>query len=176
MGALGDILTMLAYFLAGIMAVGAVFGCTNTLLAAVAGRTHEIGALMAIGFKPWAIRIGFLLEALMLGLMGGIIGVLLAYSIDGVATGTMRYPGAEETVAQWRSLDGCSDVADTAAPPRDLDAAVEGPETTVTMYVDGCAGSSWVEFWRMEGSGHVPQLTDAFTSAVMDYFLGPIVP
>jgi putative ABC transport system permease protein len=90
-GMLGEILMMLAYFLAGIMAIGAIFGCTNTLLAAVAGRTHEIGALMAIGFKPWAIRVGFLFEALMLGLMGGILGVLIAYPIDGVATGTMNW-------------------------------------------------------------------------------------
>jgi poly(3-hydroxybutyrate) depolymerase len=103
-------------------------------------------------------------------------------ALHAVASGAGRfgtdrsYPGAEETVARWRSYNGCTDVADTTAPPRDLDSAVAGPETTVTMYVDGCAGGSWVEFWRMEGSGHVPQLTENFTSAVMDYFLGPIVP
>jgi putative ABC transport system permease protein len=90
-GTLGTILMMLAYFLAGIMAVGAIFGCTNTLLASVAGRTHEIGALMAIGFKPWAIRLGFLFESLVLGLMGGILGVLIALPINGVATGTMNF-------------------------------------------------------------------------------------
>jgi putative ABC transport system permease protein len=90
-GVLGDILATLAYLLAGIMAIGAVFGCTNTLLAAVAGRTHEIGALMAIGFKPWDIRIGFLLESLVVGLMGGVLGILIALPINGVATGTINF-------------------------------------------------------------------------------------
>ena len=87
-----------------------------------------------------------------------------------------QYPGAEETAARWRAIDGCTDVADTAAPPRDLDNAVSGPETTVTMYVDGCEDGTRVELWRMENSGHVPMLTASFTSAVMDFFLGPIVP
>jgi putative ABC transport system permease protein len=90
-GLLGGILATLAYLLAGIMAIGAVFGCTNTMLAAVAGRTHEIGALMAIGFKPWAIRIGFLFESLVVGLMGGVLGVLIALPVNGVATGTMNF-------------------------------------------------------------------------------------
>jgi ABC-type antimicrobial peptide transport system permease subunit len=90
-GVLGAILATLAYLLAGIMAIGAVFGCTNTLLAAVAGRTHEIGTLMAMGFKPWAIRLGFLFESLVVGLMGGVIGILIALPINGVATGTINF-------------------------------------------------------------------------------------
>jgi ABC-type antimicrobial peptide transport system permease subunit len=101
-GPLGIILQTLAYLLAGIMAVGAIFGCTNTLLAAVAGRTHEIGALMAIGFKPWAIRVGFLFESLVLGLMGGVIGVLLALPINGVATGTMNFTTFTEQAFSFR--------------------------------------------------------------------------
>jgi ABC-type antimicrobial peptide transport system permease subunit len=101
-GPLGVILTTLAYLLAGIMAVGAVFGCTNTLLASVAGRTHEIGALMAIGFKPWGIRIGFLIESLVLGLMGGILGVLIALPINGVATGTMNWVSFTEQAFSFR--------------------------------------------------------------------------
>lgn len=90
-GILGDVLATLAYLLAGIMAIGAIFGCTNTMLAAVAGRTHEIGALMAIGFKPSAIRLGFLIESLVVGLMGGVVGVLIALPINGVATGTLNF-------------------------------------------------------------------------------------
>jgi ABC-type antimicrobial peptide transport system permease subunit len=101
-GALGTILQTLAYLLAGIMAVGAVFGCTNTLLAAVAGRTHEIGALMAIGFKPWAIRVGFLFESIVLGLLGGALGVLIALPINGVATGTMNFTTFTEQAFSFR--------------------------------------------------------------------------
>jgi ABC-type antimicrobial peptide transport system permease subunit len=101
-GMLGTILTTLAYLLAGIMAIGAVFGCTNTLLAAVAGRTHEIGALMAIGFKPWAIRIGFLFESLVVGILGGIVGVLIALPVNGVATGTMNFLTFTEQAFSFR--------------------------------------------------------------------------
>lgn len=101
-GMLGTILTTLAYLLAGIMAIGAVFGCTNTLLAAVAGRTHEIGALMAIGFKPWSIRVGFLFESLVVGLMGGVLGVLIALPVNGVATGTMNLVTFTEQAFSFR--------------------------------------------------------------------------
>lgn len=90
-GDLAMVIQILARGLAFIMAIGAVFGCTNTLLAAVAGRTHEIGALLAIGFKPWQIRVGFLFESLVLGLMGGVLGVLFALPVNGLATGTMNW-------------------------------------------------------------------------------------
>ncbi len=90
-GFLGTFLRAMAYFLAGIMAVGAVFGATNTLLASLAGRTREIGALLAMGYRPWHVRAGFLLEAILLGLLGGVAGVLLALPIHGVATGTTNW-------------------------------------------------------------------------------------
>ena len=90
-GVLGTVLGALARALAFIMSIGAIFGCTNTLLAAVAGRTHEIGALLAIGFKPWQIRMGFLFESLVLGLMGGELGILFALPVNGLATGTMNW-------------------------------------------------------------------------------------
>jgi polyhydroxybutyrate depolymerase len=91
-------------------------------------------------------------------------------SFDGGSfTSDRTYPGAEQTVATWRTLNGCTEVADTSAPPRDLDDAVDGAETTVIAYRDGCADGSRVELWRMAGSGHVPWLTDAFAPAVIDF-------
>jgi len=90
-GFLGAFLKAMAYFLAGIMAVGAIFGSTNTLLASIAGRTREIGTLLAMGYKPMHIRAGFLLEALLLGLAGGALGVVLALPVNGLATGTTNW-------------------------------------------------------------------------------------
>jgi ABC-type lipoprotein release transport system permease subunit len=90
-GLLGDVLKAIAYFLASIMAVGAVFGSTNTLLASLAGRTREIGTLLAMGYRPMAIRVGFLLEALALGLAGGLLGALMSIPINGLATGTTNW-------------------------------------------------------------------------------------
>ncbi len=84
--------------------------------------------------------------------------------------GGLSYPSAEETVAQWRDHNGCTDVADTTAPPLDLDLAVAGAETAVTKYADGCGEGSRVELWRIDGGRHVPALSDAFTPAVIDFF------
>lgn len=82
---------IMAYFLASIMAVGAVFGSTNTLLASLAGRTREIGTLLAMGYLPRHVMLGFLAEALALGLMGGVVGVAMAWPVNGVATGTVNW-------------------------------------------------------------------------------------
>ena len=87
----------------------------------------------------------------------------------GVFSGGRAYPGAEETVAQWRALNGCSEAADTSTPPLDLDDAVREAETVVTVYADGCRDGSRVALWSMEGSYHVPRLNDAFAPAVLDF-------
>jgi polyhydroxybutyrate depolymerase len=80
------------------------------------------------------------------------------------------YPGAEETVQQWREHNGCTGVADTTAPPLDLDTSLSGAETVVTRYADGCGDGSRVELWSIEGGGHVPAISAAFTPAVLDFF------
>lgn len=90
--------------------------------------------------------------------------------VGGTFPGGRTYPGAEQTVATWRQLNGCTDVVDTSTPPRDLDEEVDGPETVVSIYADGCGDGTRIELWRMEGSRHVPRLTDAFTPAVVDFF------
>ncbi len=90
-GFLGGFLKTVAYFLAAIMAVGAVFGATNTLLASLAGRSREIGTLLAMGYRPWHVLAGFMLEAIVLGLAGGVVGILIALPINGVATGTTNW-------------------------------------------------------------------------------------
>jgi putative ABC transport system permease protein len=90
-GMLGAILKFMAYFLASIMAVGAIFGSTNTLLASLAGRSREIGTLLALGYRPFHILCGFLLEALLLGFLGAAFGLLLAIPVHGAATGTTNW-------------------------------------------------------------------------------------
>lgn len=90
-GALSIALKALAWFLAAIMGTGAVFGATNTLLASVTMRTREIGTLLAIGFRPRAVFLGFLIESLALAIVGGALGVLLGYQCNGIATGTTNW-------------------------------------------------------------------------------------
>jgi len=87
---------------------------------------------------------------------------------QGAANGR-TFPSAEETVARWRGYDGCGESASTLAAPLDLDSAVPGAETTVTAYVDGCRDGSRVALWTIQGGGHVPDLTPAFTPAIVDF-------
>jgi putative ABC transport system permease protein len=78
-------------FLAAVMGVAAVFTATNTMLAAIASRTREIGILKSIGFRPAPIFFAFLLESLMLSLAGGWLGGLLILPVNGIETGTMNF-------------------------------------------------------------------------------------
>lgn len=86
-------------FLAIIMGVGAIFTGTNSMLAAIGARTHEIGILKAIGYKPIAIFLSFMGEALLLGILGGIAGCLMVLPFQGAETGTMNTTFSEVTFA-----------------------------------------------------------------------------
>jgi putative ABC transport system permease protein len=101
-GMLGGVLTFVGYFIAGIMATGAAFGTAVTLLASLAQRTREIGTLLALGFRPAQVLAGFLVEALLLGLAGGVVGVLLALPVNNVATGTMNWQTWTEQAFAFR--------------------------------------------------------------------------
>ena len=101
-GLLGSVLRWVGYFIAGIMAMGAMFGTAVTLLASLAERTREIGTLLALGFRPRQVLVGFLAEALVLGLAGGVVGVLLALPVNNVATGTMNWKTFTEQAFAFR--------------------------------------------------------------------------
>jgi putative ABC transport system permease protein len=62
-----------------IMAIGAMFGALNTMYSAVAGRALEIATLRAIGFGALPVLLSVMIEALLLSLLGGIIGAALAW-------------------------------------------------------------------------------------------------
>jgi ABC-type lipoprotein release transport system permease subunit len=87
-GALATILRNLAKGVAFIMGIGAVFGAMNTMYAVVAARTREIGTLRALGFSRRAILSSFVLESVFLAAIGGALGCLLAYPMNGFSTGT----------------------------------------------------------------------------------------
>lgn len=90
---------VLGGFLAVIMGIAAVFTGTNSMLAAIGARTHEIGILKAIGYTPWAIFLAFLGEAIVLGVLGGVVGCLLVLPFQGAETGTMNQTFSEVTFA-----------------------------------------------------------------------------
>jgi putative ABC transport system permease protein len=78
--------------LALLMGVGAVFGALNTMYSAVAARSTEIATLRALGFGGLPVAVSVIIEALLLGLIGGILGALVAYvAFDGMQTSTINY-------------------------------------------------------------------------------------
>jgi putative ABC transport system permease protein len=88
---LSGTLNFLAYFLTIVMGASAVLGAVNTMLASVAARTHEIGVLMAVGYRRFAVFLTFLFEAALIGLLGGAAGVLMVLPFDGLQTGLTNF-------------------------------------------------------------------------------------
>jgi len=87
---LGGVLSFLGLALALVMGVGAVLTAINTMLAAISARTSEIGILLSIGYRPLPIFIAFFLESIVLCLLGGVAGCLMALPFNGIETGTMN--------------------------------------------------------------------------------------
>jgi putative ABC transport system permease protein len=76
---ISKILKVVAYVVGGIMAVGAIFAALNTMYSAVSARSREIATLRAIGFGPAPVVVSIFVEALLLALIGGAIGALIAW-------------------------------------------------------------------------------------------------
>ncbi len=99
---LGDVLGILGFMLTAILGIAAVLGAANTMLAAVGARTHEIGVLRSLGFGGIAILFAFLIEAMLIGAVGGIIGSLIVLPLDGLETGTMNWNTFTESAFAFR--------------------------------------------------------------------------
>ena len=82
----------IGYFIATLMAVGALFGALNTMYSAVAARTREIATLRALGFGSVPVIFSVMLESLILALLGGGVGAAVAYfAFDGYHTATINW-------------------------------------------------------------------------------------
>lgn len=103
---LAGLLRGLGFFLVVVMAFGAVFGALNTMYAAVGARAKEIGTLLAIGYRPWQVMASFLFESLLISLVGGLLGCLLALPIHGVSTGTTNWSSFSEVAFRFRITPG----------------------------------------------------------------------
>jgi putative ABC transport system permease protein len=78
----------LAGFVALVMGIGAVFGAMNTMYALVSARTREIGTLRALGFSRRSVLFSFVTESVVLAIVGGILGCILALPANGVTAAT----------------------------------------------------------------------------------------
>ncbi len=82
------------YFIAAIMALGGILGVMNTMFAAISQRTKDIGVLRLIGFRRSQILLSFQVESLLIAILGGLLGCVLAYLIFNGWTATSTIGGA----------------------------------------------------------------------------------
>lgn len=100
--------------------------------------------------------------------------------IHGTADGTIAYnggdiqgniyPGAVESVSRWAAYNGCSDEGVVTAM-LDLDSSLDGLETTVTRYNEGCQPGGSAELWTIAEGAHIPEISAVFPEKVVEWLL-----
>jgi ABC-type antimicrobial peptide transport system permease subunit len=89
--ALSKFISILGTSISIIFSIGAVIGAAITMYASVASRTGEIGTLRALGFSRKAVLTAFLLESLLLGLLGGVAGLVAASVMQALSISTTNF-------------------------------------------------------------------------------------
>ena len=98
----GAPIRIIGWIVAVIMAIGSSFAAMNTMYAAVAYRGREIATLRVIGFSKPSILTSFVLESLLLSLLGAVVGILLMLPLNGMTTGTSNNLTFSEIVFSLR--------------------------------------------------------------------------
>jgi putative ABC transport system permease protein len=98
----GAVLQYLGIFISIIMAIGSSFAAMNTMYAAVARRAREIGTLRVLGFSKGGILTSFLLESLLLSVIGGVVGCLLVIPLNNITTGVGSFVTFSEIAFNFR--------------------------------------------------------------------------
>ncbi len=94
----GGPIKFIGMVVAVIMAIGSSFAAMNTMYAAVAYRSREIATLRVIGFSRPSILTSFVLESLLLSLLGAAVGIVLMLPFNGMSTGIGNQLTFSETV------------------------------------------------------------------------------
>ncbi|HEV7676745.1 MAG TPA: ABC transporter permease [Candidatus Angelobacter sp.] len=88
---LTTLIVVLGGIVAFVMGIGAVFGALNTMYSAVAERSREIATLRALGFGAGSVVLSFMIEAVLISLMGGLLGAVAVLPLNGLTTGAMNW-------------------------------------------------------------------------------------
>lgn len=89
-------INILGIFVTVIFSVGATIGAMITMYAAVANRTVEVGTLRALGFRRRSVMAAFLAESLVLSLVGGLLGILIASVLEFFRISTLNFGSFSE--------------------------------------------------------------------------------
>jgi putative ABC transport system permease protein len=92
----------LGIFCSIIMAVGSAFAAMNTMYAAVARRTAEIGTLRVLGFSRGSVLLSFFIEAVLLSLIGGLLGCILVLPLNGITTSIGNFATFSQTAFDFK--------------------------------------------------------------------------
>lgn len=93
---LANFIGYLGLTLSVIFSIGATIGAMITMYASVANRTAEIGTLRALGFRSRSVLAVFLVESLLLGLVGGVVGLFFASFMQLLTISTMNWQSFSE--------------------------------------------------------------------------------
>jgi putative ABC transport system permease protein len=97
------IIRTIGFVIAALMGLGAIFGAVNTMYSSVANRTREIATLRALGFGASPVVVSVLIEAVLLSIVGGVIGGGLAWAaFDGYQTATMNFQSFSQVAFAFR--------------------------------------------------------------------------
>jgi len=101
-----QLITILGGLVAFVMAIGAVFGALNTMYSAVSERGREIATMRALGFGGPSVVFSFLIEALLIAFIGGLIGCVAVLPLNGLTTGTMNWQTFSHLAFAFRITPG----------------------------------------------------------------------
>lgn len=96
------LITVIGTFITAIMAIGAVFGAANTMYASIGARTREIATLLVLGFAPGAVMVSFVVESVIIAILGGLVGCVLALPMNGITSSTTNFQSFSEMAFQFR--------------------------------------------------------------------------
>jgi len=88
---LTTLITVLGTIVALVMGIGAVFAALNTMYSAVAERSREIATMRALGFSSGSVITSFVVEALCIAAVGGVLGCAVVLPLNGLTTGTINW-------------------------------------------------------------------------------------
>jgi putative ABC transport system permease protein len=100
------VIRVVGFLVVSVMGIGAVFAGLNTMYSAVAARAREVATLRALGFGPISVVISFVFESLVIALLGGVLGCLAVFPVNGLAVSILNFRTFSQLAFAFRVTPG----------------------------------------------------------------------